>query len=123
MSHILLPVPFVPILQKEYADILQLQFNKASGNQYRNKLISFCCQFISKNEVGIFYLTYKYRYCFILIYFKKTNIYCFVIFAKKGLHFKYANLIRHRYGSEIDSRVRHWLQLVELIGTLSHLIY
>jgi hypothetical protein len=29
MSHILLPVPFVPILQKEYADILQIQFNKA----------------------------------------------------------------------------------------------
>jgi len=26
--HLLLPVPFQPILQKEYADILQLQFNK-----------------------------------------------------------------------------------------------
>jgi len=28
MSHLLLPIPFQPILNKEYADILQVQFNK-----------------------------------------------------------------------------------------------
>jgi len=28
MSHIFLPIPFQPILNKEYADILQVQFNK-----------------------------------------------------------------------------------------------
>merc|ERR1719319_498933 len=28
MSHLMLPIPFQPILNKEYADIIQIQFNK-----------------------------------------------------------------------------------------------
>ena len=45
MSHLLLPIPFQPLLQREYADILQQQFNKEPSSNIDNIISKTCVMF------------------------------------------------------------------------------